>query len=292
MREFPAALNDALTRGATTLCHCLRLTRRDGTVIGLTDHDAALTVDGTAFSPAAGFEASQQSAALGPVTGEWDLGAALTDDRLGADALRAGLFDGASVEMLLVDWSNPDACAVLARGTLGQVSARDGRFHAEVRGPFAAYDQMRGRLFSARCDAELGDARCGVDLAAPQHRSPCTIERLVSPAVFTSLDVGSFPTGHFDGGLARFASGAPVRIRRHALVGATARMELWHAPAVPLAAGMALTVQVGCDKAFATCRDRFANAVNFRGFPHMPGDDFALSYPSASDGNLDGGSRS
>jgi uncharacterized phage protein (TIGR02218 family) len=38
-------------------------------------------------------------------------------------------------------------------------------------------------------------------------------------------------------------------------------------------------VNAGCDKRLATCRDRFANAVNFRGFPHIPGNDFVISYP-------------
>ena len=44
-----------------------------------------------------------------------------------------------------------------------------------------------------------------------------------------------------------------------------------------------------CDKRFETCRDVFANAVNFRGFPHLPGQDFVLSGPAAN-GN-DGGKR-
>jgi hypothetical protein len=38
---------------------------------------------------------------------------------------------------------------------------------------------------------------------------------------------------------------------------------------------------LGCDRALATCRDRFANVVNFRGFPHIPGNDFVLRYPQA-----------
>lgn len=44
-----------------------------------------------------------------------------------------------------------------------------------------------------------------------------------------------------------------------------------------------------CDQRFETCRDVFANAENFRGFPHLPGNDFVLAGPAAS-GN-DGGRR-
>lgn len=45
-----------------------------------------------------------------------------------------------------------------------------------------------------------------------------------------------------------------------------------------------------CDKRFATCRDQFANAVNFRGFPDMPGDDFLAVVPGAGERH-DGSSR-
>jgi len=51
---------------------------------------------------------------------------------------------------------------------------------------------------------------------------------------------------------------------------------------VPLkftAVSHAFTVTFGCDKRFSTCRDRFANGVNFRGFPHIPGNDFVIAYP-------------
>jgi hypothetical protein len=45
---------------------------------------------------------------------------------------------------------------------------------------------------------------------------------------------------------------------------------------------------LGCDRQLSTCRDRFDNVVNFRGFPHIPGNDFVLRYPREDDA-LDGG---
>lgn len=45
---------------------------------------------------------------------------------------------------------------------------------------------------------------------------------------------------------------------------------------------------LGCDRQLATCRDRFANVPNFRGFPHIPGSDFVLRYPRSGD-PLNGG---
>lgn len=45
-----------------------------------------------------------------------------------------------------------------------------------------------------------------------------------------------------------------------------------------------------CDKRFGTCGGTFGNAINFRGFPDMPGDDFLFARPGAA-GRHDGGSR-
>lgn len=41
----------------------------------------------------------------------------------------------------------------------------------------------------------------------------------------------------------------------------------------PVMAGDTYTVTAGCDKTFPTCRDRFNNVVNFRGFPYVLGTD-------------------
>jgi uncharacterized phage protein (TIGR02218 family) len=65
-------------------------------------------------------------------------------------------------------------------------------------------------------------------------------------------------------------------------------MDLWQAMPEPLALGDTFVVTAGCDKRFSTCRDRFANSVNFRGFPQIPGNDFIVSYPLAGEPGNDG----
>ena len=54
--------------------------------------------------------------------------------------------------------------------------------------------------------------------------------------------------------------------------------------------GDGVTLRAGCDKAFSTCRDRFANTINFRGFPHMPDNDFVILTVSDGTPGMDGGS--
>ena len=76
---------------------------------------------------------------------------------------------------------------------------------------------------------------------------------------------------------------------RAALTGHAAGTSFVLLPAVgpAIAAGDGFAVAAGCDKKFATCKAKFGNALNFRGFPHLPGNDAAYGYV-ADGGVFDG----
>jgi uncharacterized phage protein (TIGR02218 family) len=65
---------------------------------------------------------------------------------------------------------------------------------------------------------------------------------------------------------------------------------LWRPTGAPIAAGHAFAVTAGCDKRLGTCAARFDNVANFRGFPHMPGNDFLVRIARNGDLAMDGGS--
>ena len=77
-------------------------------------------------------------------------------------------------------------------------------------------------------------------------------------------------------------TGRRSEVKRHTKIAGNLRIELWQPLGAAFAAGDAFTVTAGCDKQFATCRARFANAANYRGFPHMPGNDFLTAPKVAS----------
>ncbi len=66
-------------------------------------------------------------------------------------------------------------------------------------------------------------------------------------------------------------------------------VDLWHDLGAQIAIGDQVRLEVGCDRMSTTCRAKFANFANFRGFPHIPGEDWLASYPVSSRAN-DGGS--
>lgn len=281
MKSLHPALQSHLATGATTLAWCWRVTRNDGAAFGFTDHDRDLAFDGTTFEAATGFTASEIKDALGLSVDNLEVASALKSDRLNEDDLAAGLYDDAAVEIWRVNWADTDQRVLMRAGSLGEVHRSGSAFTAEVRGLAHYLQQPKGRLFQSGCDADLGDVRCGVDLDDPAFRGTGTVLAATNTRLFTASGLDPFAAGWFTRGLVTFTSGANAgraqEVKRHTLTDATATIELWQPMARAVQPGNTFTITAGCDKQFATCRATFANAVNFRGFPHMPGNDYILA---------------
>jgi len=85
-------------------------------------------------------------------------------------------------------------------------------------------------------------------------------------------------------------TGANAGTSGHVKAHAGGSLSLWLPAGESIAEGDVFDVRAGCDKAFATCRAKFSNVINFRGFHMMPGNDFIIQVASA-DGENDGGKR-
>ncbi len=295
MREIPSALQARLDSGVTTLCHCWRLTRRDGVVQGFTDHDDDLMIGGVTYRAGTGFTSSEATSRFDLSVDGAEIAGALSDDALLESDLASGRYDAAGVETWLVDWSDVSLRVLTARSTLGEVKREGQAFSAELRGLADQLSQQSGRLFTARCGADLGDARCKVDLTVSALRGAGTVASIESVSTLVASGLDAFGEGWFTNGKLSWTSGAndglSVEIKDHRIASGHARLSLWQAMPEAIASNDSFTVTAGCDKRFATCRERFANAVNFRGFPHIPGNDFVIASPDAGAGN-DGGSMS
>jgi len=278
MRTVPTALQTKLDTGVTTLCRCWRVTRRDGAVLGFTDHDADVALGELICRADAGLTGAEATARLGFAAAGSEIAGALSDDALSEGDLAAGRYDAAKVEIFIVDWSEPVLHVLLGTYTLGEVRREGAAFAAELRGLADRLNEQTGRRYGAACSADLGDARCGVDLDDPAFRGEGTITALRGPSSFTAAGFDGFDDGWFSAGRLSFTGGAnaglAVEVKRHVAFGSGALIELWQAMPEPLAPGDAFVVTAGCDKRLATCRERFGNVVNFRGFPHIPGNDF------------------
>ncbi len=282
-------MRERLESGAATLCLCWIVTRADGVRLGFTDHDRDLEIEGVTCRAASGFTASEAETSLGLAVANSEVAGALSSADLREEDLGAGLYDDARIAAWLVDWTDPDVRHLLRAGSIGRITRGTVHFEAELRGLAHYLDQPRGRVFGYGCDAELGDGRCGVDLADVRWTGGGTVREVAGTTVFLVDGIEDYASGWFVQGRLTWVSGGNAgdvaRVLAHRVDAAGVRLELTASPRRALAPGDAFTVSAGCDRQFETCRERFANAVNFRGFPHMPGNDFVMSYANTDDPN-------
>ena len=287
-----SGLQARMASGAATVCRAWVLTRRDGRVFGFTDHDEALVVDGVACVASSGLTAGALERANGLSVDNVEASGALSHDGITEADLRVGRWDDAGVAIWLVDWLAPEHREVLFRGTLGEIGWGGGAFTAELRGRAEALNRVRGRAYQAGCDAVLGDGRCGVDLGDPAHVAEAVLEGVGADGALRLPALGGFAEGWFLRGrvlvLDGPAEGLSGWVKADRLVAGGRRVTLWSPLGVAPRAGDRVRITAGCDKHADTCREKFGNLLNFRGFPTIPGEDWLMAYPAGQDGN-DGG---
>jgi len=283
---------DHLATGASTVARAWAVTRRDGLTLGFTDHDCALAFEGVGFLPDAGLTAKALVQGTGLAVDNGEAQGILTADAITDADIEAGRYDGAEVRMWLVNWADPAQRALRFRGSLGEIRRGAGGFHAELRGLTEPLNRPVGRLFQKGCGAVLGDAECGFDSLDPDYAATAEAGDTDGQA-FRLAGLAGFAPRWFERGRLTVLSGAAQGLSgvvKHDRTEAGARvLELWAPLPAALAPGDQVRIEPGCDKRAETCRLKFANIANFRGFPHIPGEDWLMSVPASSARN-DGGS--
>jgi uncharacterized phage protein (TIGR02218 family) len=288
-----AALLEHLRTGSTTVCRCWAVARRDGVVMGFTDHDRELSFEGITFRADTGLTARAVSQTTGLSIDNSEALGALSDLSIREEDILAGRFDGATVTAWEVNWVDVAERSVVFKGSLGEITRGAGAFTAELLGLSEPLNRARGRIYQHPCSAVLGDASCGFDLGQPGYGFETAIDGIEESRVLRVADPGGFAGGWFGAGRVRVlngvASGLVGVVKADRVAGGLRVLELWEAFGLSPAPGDQVRIEAGCDKRAETCRDKFSNYLNFRGFPHIPGEDWLMAYPKSS-GRNDGGS--
>lgn len=255
-----------------------RIRRRDGLAVGLTSHDRDLWFDGLLHSAAPGMlpSAIRRTADLSPDSA--DVQGALSHDSIAAVDLAGGRFDGAAVEVGVVDWENLDH-AVLYRGEIGGVTEEAGGFSAELRSAKADLEMDTVPRTSPTCRAQFCGPGCTLSAARFTHE-----------AALGAVDLEANSVSFANAPAAAFLSEGSLRWLEGPHAGTT--MEVSRAEPDGLVLDLALDpglvpgtralLREGCDHTLQTCSERFGNAINFQGEPFLPGNDLLGRYPTPS----------
>ncbi|KZL09811.1 DUF2163 domain-containing protein [Pseudovibrio sp. Ad26] len=288
MKKLVEGLAAHLASGTTTLCWCWRLIRKDSVVFGFTDHDLPLQFDDTNFEPEAGLIPSELRASSDLAVDAQEAEGVLSSDHISETDIFAGLWDNASVEVWRVNWQNAEERVLMRRGSIGQIRRGKTAFVAEVRSMAHVLEQSVGRTFQNACDAALGDSRCKVNLETSQFQGTGTVTSLIGDRGFAASGLDAFAANWFALGLLTWQSGEnqdrQVEVSRHEIISGVTIITLLEAPVRRLAIGDTFLIRAGCDKRWQTCLEKFNNGNNYRGFPHILGNDTLIRYAATSRG--------
>ena len=103
MSALNPELKTHLEGAATTTCNCWALTRRDGVVLGFTDHDWPLNFEGIDFLADAGLSALALQQTTGLSVDNTEALGALNSAAIREEDIEAGRYDGAEIRAWLVN---------------------------------------------------------------------------------------------------------------------------------------------------------------------------------------------
>ena len=258
------------------LAFCWRIERSDGAGIALTSHDSALIRDGITYRSDPGVMPSAVTRKLGMEPHSGEVAGALSAAALTDADLTVGRCDGARVTLTAVDWE--DAAAEPTRllgGELGEVSVSGESFSAELRGAASKLNEAVCPKTSPECRASFGDKSCRVDLAGR------TVRARVVACEGAELRLDREFDDRFLFGRLRYLSGTNCGVMSVILAVDGDVVRVRDLPRADVVPGCTVELREGCDKRFQTCESRYANAANFRGEPHLPGNDLLTRYPGA-----------
>jgi uncharacterized phage protein (TIGR02218 family) len=273
----------------TTITRCLRIERLDGKIIALTDHDADLIIDNITYQSAAGYTPTAISMQDQGAVNTIDVEGILAVAGVSRDAIAAALFDGAKIFVFEVNYTDlSQGILPLMSGFWGECQLQESRYITEFRSLSQTLQQTIGELYSTTCRAQLGDARCRVNLAE------LTVEGIVSEIknnTYFMADGFDQSANTFQYGLLTWKqgknAGLSMEIKAFLAEAKNDSSENMNGRYFQLVQPMPYAIEVGdifavypgCDKTLTTCKSRFHNVVNFRGEPFIPGLDRMLKMP-------------
>ena len=285
MRTISTSFQAHLESEVQTVALCWKIQRKDGTIYHYTDHDAAIVYDGSTYTPIDSGSPSnyRQNAALSPANIDFNM---VFGSNSGRDAeIRAGLFDYAEMWTFRINWADPSTTSgivKLAYGRLGEVEIKDNEARIELRSLTQLLSVPIGRIYTPECNASLGDSRCAIVVSSTVYTRTGAISAVTDNRVFTvSGDASGQIDNFFNYGPLTFTAGDNNGLTIQVEDYTTANVvTLYESAPYALSTGVTFSAVAGCDRRFLTCKDRFSNKDNFRGFPHIPGMDKALTVPN------------
>lgn len=274
MKPMSPALRAHYAQGSTSLTTLWKVTQRRGVVYGFTKLDRDLLFEGVLHKSPDGFTDRAKAASMGMDVSNSEITGVLHFSGITEEDVRAGFWDGATVEEMEVNWRDLSmGAAYFPTWTVGNISTGVVGVSLETRGLTQAMQQAIGELYQELCPAQFGDHRCTKDLAPLIYVGSITSvanRRMLFDALAGQVD------DYYGAGLMEMLDGPNAGIVKEILNYTAATGEIVLAEAFPfnLTAGETFRLTPGCRKRLQEdCRDKWSNVIWFRGTDRPPGPD-------------------
>jgi uncharacterized phage protein (TIGR02218 family) len=245
------------------------ITRLNGDVYRVAESDLPITVGGNTYAVVPGL---QISAVKHTSNGEMPSCQIVAVHNRGtvfdSNDIDVGLFDGATIQIYVIDRLNITTPKLLFTGAIGNISyGVDNQVVFDVQGASAFAKILMTQKRSPMCRTDLFSVLCGVDKTA--YAVAATVTAIQDAYNFTV----SGPTqadGWFTQGTLITETGTALEIANWSLTTHTITTYL---PSFRLlAVGAHMTLYPGCDKTMTSSGcGKFNNQLNFQGEPHFTG---------------------
>lgn len=252
--------------------------RKDGVTLGFTSHDRDIAFGGIRYRAAPGMVPSAIRRTAGLERDAVEVEGVLAHDAISAEDLERGRYADARVAIGVVDWETREH-ATLFHGRLGNVAQEDGRFEAELRSAKSDLEIDVVPRTSPTCRAGFCDAACGLSSARFTHLGTVKAVDLAQNGATFAASVAPELLRH---GQVKWLDGPMAGVTMQVIDVEGEALVLDRLLGDGMVAGHRAMLREGCDHTLATCSARFRNAVNFRGEPHLPGNDLLARYPTSS----------
>ena len=199
----------------------------------------------------------------------------IVSDIIESNDILSGLYDGADVELFLLDKITNEKI-ILLNGIISSIEYKDNIFNAKVKGLKSKLNKVIGEVYTPLCRCKFCDKKCGLNKNDFTFNGE--IFSIISNTEFqtNSSDIINKADGYFENGVIEFISGKNNGFKTEIKQFKNNSIILSTELPYELKSGDQFKITVGCDKEFSTCCNIFNNAINFRGEPHLPGIDVLL----------------
>lgn len=251
----------------TTVAICWKIRLSNGKLLYFTEHDNEIDINGEKYIPDALVNSTAIESLSGLLPNNLNIEISLIDPSVASSESK--YYEGASVDAMMINFMNPNADIInIFSGYIASITATPLSLKAKIQSYSDHLNNTIGELYSPLCRANFCDSLC--KLSAENFSFVSHIDAMINEMTFFSEDIKNKENGILNYGYIEVISGVDTGDILYIKENHEGVVTLSTMPKNKLHQGDKYKAIFGCDKKFETCINKFNNAMNFRGEPHIP----------------------